>query len=357
MIVEPVPTNPRSPVRRLGRVLGLTLPVVLLVGVVAIGALGPPPVERRSESPSGDPSPIADEPTRAPALVVDGKAVTFPDAWIGLRVRSIADLRAERASGRAQGVVAVAGYLSYGSLSWACTDELLDVDRAACDGRTVFADQPLAVGGGAGASGRGSIGPHLHPEFPPGTRAPAPDDTPGSPRHEPIPVVVLGLFTDPPGLACPPDARDCGESFAVQRVVWVAGKPWGPTLTVDPALGVDPGIPEIARTVAAGTAALGRGALPLVTSVIRPDALGTLDADAAAALPPIQPAFRLRPVTYVRGLVFQFDASQPLYGRDPAIGWVVLDSITGRLLARGGPTGPGAATVGSTVGSGGSSTP
>ena len=54
-------------------------------------------------------------------------------------------------------------------------------------------------------------------------------------------------------------------------------------------------------------------------------------------------------MTYVRGLVFQFDASQPLYGRDPAIGWVVVHSITGEVLARGGPSGPGAAPVGSHV--------
>jgi hypothetical protein len=334
MIVEPVPTNPRSPGRRAVRVLALTLPMLLLVAVVAVGALGPPRVERGSEAPSGEATGTRE--TAAPALVGDGRTVPFPASWIGLRVRSVTGTEAERTAGRAAGILAVSGYLSYGSVAWTCMDAYLDVDRSACEGRAVLADQPHPVGGGAGATGLVSIGPHLHPTFLPGTRSPAPDDTPGSARGEPIPVVVLGRFIDPSGTACPPDVRDCGESFAVERVVWVAGTPWGPTLTVDPAMGVDPNIPEITSTVDDAEAALGRGAFPLAASVVRPDVLATLDPEAAAALPPIPPELRLRPVTYVRGLVFQFDASQPLYGRDPAIGWVVLDSITGRLLARGG---------------------
>lgn len=347
MIVEPSPTNPRSPARRALRVLGLTAPILLLVGVVAVGALGPPPVERGSPSPAAATALPDARSTAAPALVADGTTVPFPASWIGLRVRDVADTEAERAAGRATGILAVSGYLSYGSVAWTCTDAYLDVDRSACQGRAVLADQPHPVGGGAGASGLVSIGPHLHPTFLPGTRSPAPDDTPGSPRGEPIPVVVLGEFPDP-AVACAPDTPGCGESFTVERVVWVAGTPWAPVLTVDPAMGVDPNIPEITVSVDEAEQALGRGALPLAASVVRPGALATLDPVAAAALPPVPPGRRLQPLTYVRGLVFQFDASQPLYGRDPAIGWVVLDAITGELLARGGPTGPGSAAVGST---------
>ena len=321
MIVEPVPTNPRSPTRRLLRVLGLTAPVLLLVGVVAVGAFGPPPTAPPSDTPS-----LADVagPTPSPALVVDGEPVAFPDAWIGLRVRGIADTRAEQAAGRAQGIVAVAGFLTYGSLPWTCTDAYLEVDRSACDGRATLADSP------------GSGAPHLHPDFLPGTRAPAPDDAPGSPRHEPIPVVVLGRFPDPADAACSPDAGGCGEAFDVERVVWVAGAPWGPILTVDPAMQIDPNVPEIARTVKAAEDTLGPGTLALAVSVVLPDSLGVLSPNAASALPLIPLEHRLRPVTYLRGLVFQFDASQPLFGRDPTIGWVVIDSITGELLAGGG---------------------
>ena len=153
-------------------------------------------------------------------------------------------------------------------------------------------------------------------------------------------MVVLGRYAEPAGVACSPTSRDCGQAFAVERVVWVDGEPWGLTLAVDAAMNVEPNIPEIQATVAASTDALGRGALPLRTSVVRPDVLALVDPDAAAALPPLEPGDRYRPVTYVRGLVFQFDASQPLYGRDPAIGWVVVDSITGEMLARGGPPAP-----------------
>ena len=200
----------------------------------------------------------------------------------------------------------------------------LDVESSACDGRATLSDLPS------------SGSPHLHPDFAPRTRAPAADDVPGSPRHEPIPVVMLGRFPDPADAACAADVRDCDEAFEVERVVWVAGTPWGPILTVDAALQVDPNVPEIGRTVAAAEDALGPGALALAASVVRPDLLAVVDPVAGAALQVIPLEHRLRPVTYLRALVFRAEASQPLYRRDPTIGWVVLDSITGELLAGGG---------------------
>ena len=86
----------------------------------------------------------------------------------------------------------------------------------------------------------------------------------------------------------------------------------------------EPNIPEIQATVAASTDALGRGALPLRTAVVRPDVLALVDPDAAAALPPLEPGDRLRPVTYVRGLVLQFEGLQPPHATDTAIGWIVV---------------------------------
>ena len=96
-------------------------------------------------------------------------------------------------------------------------------------------------------------------------------------------------------------------------------------------------------------AQFGRGALALRTSVVRPDLLARIEPDAAAALPPLAPGDRYRPLTFVRGLVFQYDPSQALYGRDPEIGWLVASSMTGKVLARGGPSRPGAVPVGSSV--------
>ena len=317
--------------------LGLAAPVVLLVGVVAAGALGPAPIPEQPPAPAS-PAPLTAERGQGrPAP--NGP---FPLTWIGLRVRGVADTQAARAAGDARGVVAVAGYLDYGSLSWTCVDAYLDVDRAACDGLAVLRDTPSAstdagtTGAGPAGSPATGGGPHLHPLFPAGARGPAPDDVPGSPRSQPIPVVMLGSFDDARIGPCDPATTRCDERFIVERVVWVAGAPWGPTLTIDPAMGVDPNIPEIRASVADAVAALGRGSLPLATAVVRPGVLKVIDPAAAAALPAIPDIERLRPVTYVRGLVFQFDASQPLYGRDPAIGWVVLNSITGDVLARGG---------------------
>ena len=54
MIIEPTPTNPRSPLRRGLRVAGLVLPVVLLGAVIGAGLLGP-----RPEPPPPAPSQIA----------------------------------------------------------------------------------------------------------------------------------------------------------------------------------------------------------------------------------------------------------------------------------------------------------
>jgi hypothetical protein len=346
MIVEPVPTDPRSPLRRSLRAGALALPLVLLVGVVAAGALGPEP-PAPAERPSADATPLADtrlaatpdpDATRAPAVVLNGRPIDFPTTWIGLRVHSVSELREERQAGAAEGIVAVAGYLSYDSVDPSCMDAYLEADRGECVGRTLLAETTALpdsrVGGGFAA-----VGPHLHPVFPPPARAPRPAraDQPDSPRRSPIPVVVLGRFTEPPGAACATGERHCGEAFAVERVVWVAGSPWNPILTIDPAMGVEPNIPEMRRTVEDAAEALGRGSYALATSVVRPDLLATVDPEAAAALPAVPEGRRLSPVTYARGLVFQFDASQPLYGRDPVVGWVVLDSISGELLARGGP--------------------
>ena len=104
MIVEPAPTNPRSPARRTLRLVGVAVPVVLLVGIVAAGALGPQ--RRRSASP--DPSALRRR--RRARVDADAAARSSPTArrrrspttWIGFRVRSVAETRAER-PGRRRG--------------------------------------------------------------------------------------------------------------------------------------------------------------------------------------------------------------------------------------------------------------
>jgi hypothetical protein len=349
MIVEPAPTNPRTPARRTLRLVGVAVPVILLVGVVAAGSLGPGPAPVASPGPAAVASAaVVASPFDAfqrPAVLPDGTTTTFPATWIGFRVRSVTETRARRQDGGAEGILAVAGYLSYGDLDWTCVDAYLDPE-AVCDGRALLADTdvlPTDANGGV----FGAIGPHLHPTFAPGVRGPTPSGMPSNPPAEPIPVVVLGRYTDPAGVACSPTSRDCGQAFAVERVVWVAGKPWGETLSIDAAMDVEPDLPEIEASADAATVALGRGALALRTSVVRRDLLDVIGPDAAAALPAPPPGDRYRPLTYVRGLVFLYDPSQPVYGRDPEIAWLVANAMTGEVLARGGPSRPGAVPVGS----------
>jgi hypothetical protein len=331
MIVEPAPTNPRSPLRRAFLVAGMVAPLVLLVGVVAAGALGPQRAPVLTPDPSALAQASADAASRAsaaPELAVPARpAVAFPAVVLGLPVEDVATALATRAAAPSAdaGLVAVAGYLSYGGVPFTCIDAYLDPPDADCAGRTTLTSQPVAVSG-AGA-GFGGVGPHLHPQFPPGTRAPAPDDSPGSGRSQPMPVILVGSFDDPRSTC----TQRCDEAFVVSRVAWVAGDEWDVTLTIDPAMAVDPNIPEIRKTIADATRRLGDAALILQTAVVRPDVLARIDAGAAAALPDIAPRMRLRPVTYVRGLVEGADGGR-------AIDWVVLDSVTGRLLARGGAT-------------------
>ena len=163
MIVEPAPTNPRSPIRRTLRLVGIAVPVMLLVGIVAAGALGP----QRAPVASPDPSAVAvtnpDDGER-PAILADGTTTTFPATWIGFRVRSVTETRAERQDGGADGILAVAGYLSYGDLTWTCVDAYLEA-TARCDGRALLADVdvlPTDDNGGVFAA----IGPHLHADVP-----------------------------------------------------------------------------------------------------------------------------------------------------------------------------------------------
>ena len=81
MIVQPTPTNPRSPIRRALRVIGLTMPPLLLVIVVGAGLAGPKPepavpdASQLAVAPSL-PAPPADS---AVATARRGSAPRLPD--------------------------------------------------------------------------------------------------------------------------------------------------------------------------------------------------------------------------------------------------------------------------------------
>ena len=202
-------------------------------------------------SPSAAPD-AARRPARpAPALIVDGDGGPVP----GLVDRAPGPERrrhaAERAAGRRDRDPRGRGYLSYGSLPWTCTDEYLDADRSACAGRAVLADQPHPVGGGAGRLSRSARTSTRTSRRARGR--PRPDDAPGSPRARADPRRRARRVHRSRGrhlrARCPRLRRGVRRSSASSGS---RATPWAPTLTVDPAMQVDPNVPEIARSVEAG---------------------------------------------------------------------------------------------------------
>ena len=341
MIVEPVPTNPRSPVRRGVRLASMTLPLVLLVGVVAVGSLGPRAAQpRAAEAPTTDPA--APGTSAAPADAPDAASgvlvADFPDELGGLAVRGVAETLDVRRSGGLGGVVAVAGYLTIQDLPAECADRYLGPEGALCERRAVLADvpnRPFSSSYGSG-SGFGGIGAHLHPTVPVGVRLPyevVDASTGGS--AAPVAVALLGRFVDedPP---CATVGRHCGEAFVVERVAWVDGEYRRRTMIIDPALEVDWTDPAWRARRAEARAALGSDRTSLLTGYLRPEMLERIDPAAAVAVfarageaPPV--------VWYVRGLELDAHAARyPAGGAAPRVVWAVVDDASGTVIARGG---------------------
>jgi hypothetical protein len=340
MIVEPVPTNPRSPVRRGVRLAGVALPLVLLVGVVAVGSLGPKAAPPRTvETATPDPAAPGESagPREARDAATEALVVDFPDQLGGLEVLGVSAAIEARRSGGLPGFVAVAGYLTIQDLPAECADRYLGPYGALCERRVVLADvpnRPFSSSYGSG-SGFGGIGAHLHPMVPPGVRLPhevLDASTDGS--AAPVPVAVLGRFVDedPP---CATGTRHCGEAFVLERVAWVDGEPRYRTTIIDPALDVDWTDPSWRERRAAARAALGFDRTLLMTAYLRPATLELIDPAAAVAV--VAAAGEAPPaVWYIRAL--QHDphwARYPAGGAAPRVVWSVFDDASGTVIARG----------------------
>lgn len=253
MLIEPVPTGPRSPVRRALRLAGLVAPVALLAGVVAVGVLGP----RSEPAPGDDAAPSAVTalvappatgapdgvtPDAGPTAVIDPAPETvppvapaFPTRLSGLEVHGVADTLAARRDGAVGDIVAVAGHITIRELGAECADRYLGPSGAVCPRTAVLADSPLrpyppSTGGGAGFA---AIGPHLHPTILAGVRLPR--LVVGTLRGDrwPVPVVVLGRFTGPQPGPCIGGNRTCDEAFVVERVAWTTADESGDTIAGD----------------------------------------------------------------------------------------------------------------------------
>jgi hypothetical protein len=346
MIVEPTPTNPRSPIRRALRLAALVLPVVLFAAVLGAGLLGP-----RPEPPAPPPTaaavaapvePASASPTNPapPGVVTMGQpgpstqfGDQFPAAVANLSVTQIPALLQARRDGRDKPVVAVAGYLRAWADPQLCTDPVPGLPGVGCVRTAILADVSWSNPGSGVFSG---MGPHLHGVIPPGVAIP--DTAVGlAPRdgEPPPPVVVIGHFAAGP-TACPGDDPACEEPFTIERVVWASGQRLTLGRQVEDQLAASGNEPMVVDPAVTASRALGPVTTLLRMVLVEPAALANVDAVAAAEAPAATARTR-DPVWYVRGLDVPYDPlTGPTYGRTaPVIRWAVIDQASGTVLASG----------------------
>jgi hypothetical protein len=307
MIIEPVPTSPLSPLSRLRRLLGIVMVPVLLVGVVGLGLAGR---DRTERGPGDSPPPAALNPA-APTGGIDGlvpqdppavAAADFPERILGSDVLTPSEARtAQRADAGA--FLFVAGWLTMGALDPTCGDRLYRPSGGLCHRTSVLTELPAAPS--ADGMGWTAVGPHLHPEFPPGVRVP-----PGvgrfepEPRGEPVPVVVLGRYGDPRAAPCDPSTGRCRPPFVVERIVWTNGERFGWTTTIDAGLELDLAEEPWRRYRDAARTHLEEVTLISMSALVEPTSLARVDRRAAAALEDYLASANERVpfVWYVRGV-------------------------------------------------------
>jgi hypothetical protein len=332
MIIEPVPTTPRDPLRRLRGLLGFLVPPALLVGVIAVALAGGP-----DDEASADPSLVL-QPTGAPEAVavptprpqVRGDEAAFPEQILGLPVLTPSEADATRVEGIPGPPLMVAGYLSIRGVREDCVDRVVGPQGSFCHRSAVLAEAPLSPYGGNGLW-RG-IGRHLHPEFPPGVRWPigVTNTTPdrGGP---PFPVVILGRFGDPRAMPCAVDAFECTEGFVAERIVWANGDSYARTTTVDAAVDIDLSEDPWRERRNAARANLTDITLIAMSALLAPDTLARVDPSAADALAAGAVGGAVAgPVWYVRGMDLR-----PAQDGEPSgvVRWVVVDDLGGQVLA------------------------
>jgi hypothetical protein len=332
MIVEPTPTNPRSPVRRALRLAGLGLPVVLLAGVAAAGLLGsapagPPlgsgaPLEAAASSPAAAPDASAEarpaEPTLAPGV---------PETLAGLRVRSVSATLDGRGAIGGPSVVAVAGHLRSGrDPASACAVDA-GLPGASCAREIVIAASGDAAQGGATFGG---IGAHIHAVVPPGVLLPG---DAGGPRTGP--GGGFGRF-GASDAGCTADMRGCVDPFTVERVAWVDGLVAPLLPAAERSIALPPTDPMITDTPQATLSALGP-TTTLLRALLLVDGLETVDPAAALAVRDWARAPDAGAVWYLRALdVPAGPPAGPFKGlRHPQVRWAVVSERTRRVIAAG----------------------
>ena len=331
MIIEPTPTHPSSPIRRVLRVAGLALPVVLLAAAVGAGLLGPkvePPPP--APSPAGPSSPAVATP--GPSTPAD-EGPAPPDRFADLAVEPVAAVLARAGAVPDGDALAVSGYLR--------VDGRVD---GSCDGESDEASDPLGPWCAREAilvdawwtrdTVTDPFPPHLHLLIPAGVRLPpgvlAAEQEPDGGGARVVAIVRPDTPDDPCGTS-----RSCGERLVVERFAWVDGVLAGVT-------------PLLAEPLRTGTsrpnpfaAHLGTGELPLAAVLDWPDGIARID-PAAAPRADAEPSNE--PLWYVRVLGAAAPDGTTTAGR--TVRWMLLAERDLRVVAQSGPAAFPATTAG-----------
>ena len=339
--VEPVQSlTPGRGSRTRGR-LAVAIPGVLLVGVVVTGVLGrltPPPSVSPEIAVVRDPAtPAPAPPSSAPDAIIEPPELDaggFPIHTIGLSVLSVDETL--EALGRGElgsRLVAVAGWLSIPSV----TDCAASADPAPAGAwdvlcqRTTYLSgdpEPLYMVERGGMRQLALPERRLEPQAVPGIELAsiAGDqfvgyEGPLRPRR----VVLAGRFGDGRLVECRVvrTSPQCATTFAIERVIWLDGKPQVRRAQRYPGL-EDAELSRLVRWPILDSATR-RGSIVLTELLIPRGALAQLDPVADRSVP----ADVAGPVWYIRTLL----RSRP-YGRPTGdVGWAVIEDATATVLA------------------------
>jgi hypothetical protein len=322
MIVQPASLGPSGRPRRVLRIVGLVVPVLLLGGVVAAGVLAPSPAPPPSAAPDVAVASPSAPPSASPSPEPEPAVAIFPSTVAGLDVHGVHWTLEARNRGIARGVVAVAGYLGLDSIPDSCADDgRLGIFGPFCERIAVLAEHPWY---GATHNAPDVAGFHLHPQFPVAVRMPSQATNVAlSPSTSSPAVVVLGRFSDPRASPCEPGGRHCGLELVVEQVAWVDGTEYPTTPTVDPLVEGPAGTIASLRDEATNVEGfLEPGAYPLLTALVDPATIAANEPAAAAAAAPLT-----EPVWLMRALHEHGDPSR--------VDWLIVARDGSEVLAAG----------------------
>jgi hypothetical protein len=279
------------------------------------------------------------DPAAAPSTDPSGRdgleRTLFPERVAGLDVQGVRWTLEARSRGLVRGeLLAIAGYLAMDAQPEDCYSPVTGIVLPFCVRTGVLGDEPW-MGGGLSDPPRPPF--HLHPQLPSAVRVPylaASAARLGIPAQ---PVIVLARFDDARAMPCIPEGRHCGQELVVERVAWMDGEVFPPSIaTVDPWLAGGPLVdPVIENQRDQAVARLGPDSYPLLAALVRRGTLEDMHPVAAAA---VADADFTAGLWYVRGL--------EVAGRPDRIDWLIVDGFTEQTLASGqiiigAPGGPG----------------